>query len=207
MRISFLFSFAFASLLFSSSLNISCIFLFYSPILSPRSWMFFQNHYSEFFWDGFPIFTSLSCFSGILSVPSSRIHTSAISFCLAFCVCDLCSVGCKIIFPPVSDFCPLVSVAGLRGLCRLPGGRDWCLPTVGGARSCPLVSKAVWRDQFRGSCGLRKTLINLSVMCRAVFLSSSSYSLRHLTIGTDRLLGGPRSWWQMAVLRRTHASE
>ena len=87
-----------------------------------------------------------------------------------------------------------MSVAGLRGLCRLPGGRDWCLPTMGGARSCPLVSKAMSRDPFRRSCGLRKTLISLSVMCRVVFLPSSLFSLRQLTIGTDRLLGGPRSW-------------
>ena len=58
----------------------------------------------------------------------------------------------------------------------------------------PLVDRALSRGVFSGSCGLRKTLINLSVMCTAVFLSSSSFSLRHLTIGTDRLLGGPRSW-------------
>ena len=49
---------------------------------------------------------------GFYLVPSSGIYSSAISFCLTFCVCGPTGV------------CPLVGEAGLRVLWRLPSGRD-----------------------------------------------------------------------------------
>lgn len=47
--------------------------------------------------------------------------------------------------------------AFLRGLCRFPGGRDWCLPLVGGAESCTSGGQGCVKV-FREDCRLRKTL-------------------------------------------------
>ena len=80
-----------------------------------------------------------------------------------FSVCNLISTGCRIVFPVASGVCPLVGDAGLRGLCRLPGRRDWCLPV--GRWSWVL---SLWLAgpcqgvDLVGSCGLRKIFGSLS---------------------------------------------
>ena len=76
---------------------------------------------------------------------------------LSVCDCGFRSTGCRIVVLLASAVCPLVDEAGRRGLCRLPGGRDWFLPT--GVWSWVL---SLWWAGPRqgvclaGSCGLRK---------------------------------------------------
>ena len=74
---------------------------------------------------------------GFYLVPSSEAYSSAISLCLIFCDCSFCSTGFKVLVLLVSAVCLLVDEAGLRGLCRLPGGRDSSFTLVGAAGSCP----------------------------------------------------------------------
>ena len=47
-------------------------------------------------------------------------------------------------------FFPLVSEVGMRAFCRLPAGKDWCLPT--GLILIPLVGETVSLGEIRDSC-------------------------------------------------------
>ena len=60
---------------------------------------------------------------------SPGIYSSVVSVSVTFCVCGI--TGCRTVVPLTSGVCPLVGETGLRGLGRLPGTRDCCLPTGG----------------------------------------------------------------------------
>lgn len=107
--------------------------------------------------------TSLSCsLLGFYLVPLSGTYLFATSFGLTFCVCG--PTGCRIIVPLAFGCLPYR--AGLKGLCRLPGRRDYCLPSGGWnwvlfhwrAELC----QGLCVEVIRGGCWLRMTLGNLS---------------------------------------------
>ena len=69
-------------------------------------------------------------------VPSLATYLFVILFYLISCVSGLLSIGCRILVSLASV--PLPTGAGWsRGLRRLPGRRARCLPSGGGAGSCP----------------------------------------------------------------------
>lgn len=108
----------------SSPLAVSCIFLVCASILLVRSWIAFAV-------------TTLNSLSGGLPVCTRFSHSSGVLSCSIVChvflcrlICGLHSAACKTAVP-LASVCPLVGEASQRGLCRLPGGTDWCLPTGG----------------------------------------------------------------------------
>ena len=112
-------------------------------------------------------------------VLSSGKYFSAVSFCVTFCVCSLCSSGNKIIVPLAFGVCRLVGEVG-PGLCRLPGQRDWCLPTGGWS----WVLSLWWAGLYQGVClevavgsgGLQTACL---LMGGAVFLPCWLFGLKH----------------------------
>ena len=58
----------------------------------------------------------------------SGTYSSAIAFCLNFCVFGPTDFRIVVL---VSAVCSLVDEAGQRGLCKLSGGGDWFLPSGG----------------------------------------------------------------------------
>ena len=104
-------------------------------------------HYSEFFfWVDCLSSLPLVVLLGFFLVPLSGTYSSVVSFC----DCSFHPTSCRVVVPLVPAVCPLVDEAGLRGLCRLPGGRNWVL-SLWWAGPCQGVCLA-------GSYGLRKTL-------------------------------------------------
>ena len=81
------------------------------------------------FWFDCPSSFNLFILLGCYIVPSSGIYSSAVSFCLTLCV--YCPTVCRTVVPLISGVFPLVDEYGLRGLFRLPGGRDSCQPIDG----------------------------------------------------------------------------
>ena len=119
------------SLYFQFFIKISCNFLLCASILFPRSWVTFVIIPLKSFSDRLPVSTSLVLL-GFYFVSLSGTYSSAVSFCLNFCVWGLNSIGCRIVV-----FLLLVSAPWWTSLSRLPGRRGWCLPLVGGAGSWP----------------------------------------------------------------------
>ena len=141
--ISFIVLFIIVCLLFSSSrslLNVSCMF----SILFPRFWIIFTT----LLWILFQVdcLFPLHLFGlvGFYLARSSTAYFSVFSFCLIYCVWGLLFSGCRFIVPIVFGVCPQ---GWFSGLCRLPGGRDWCLCSDGWgwilsffwAEPCPVV--------------------------------------------------------------------
>ena len=121
-----------------SLLNISCIFLIFASILFPRSWIIFTIIILNSFSGRFPISPSFSCFSGVLSysfvwyiVLCLFILSVFLWMWFSFRRLQNCSSSC---------FCCLPSDGWgyLRGLCKLPHGRDWWQVELGVA----LVARA-----------------------------------------------------------------
>ena len=115
-------------LFFNSSrffLDISCIFSIFASILFPRSSIIFTVIILNCFSGRFPISTSFSYFSGVLSC-SFIWYIALCLFILSFFLwmwflfhrLQDCSSSC---------FCSLPSGRWgcLRGLCKFPDGRDW----------------------------------------------------------------------------------
>ena len=154
----------------SSLLNISCSsqsmpLLFFPDLRSsllPLLWILLQVD--------LPIFTSLSCSSGILSC----FLIQSIFLCHLILSDFLCLQfpGCWIVFPLAFGDCLMACVAGLRGFCA-----SWLM---GGIGACPLVSGA-------GSCS--------SGVCTTLLIvwpeASQHWSLR--AIGWGQVLA---SQWQ-----------
>ena len=95
----------------SSLLNISCNLSFCASIFShnlgsfllPLLWIIFQVGYLS------PL--HLYVLLGFYLLPSSGTHSSASSFCSAFCAQGLLSADCRVIAPLACDFCLLVGEA------------------------------------------------------------------------------------------------
>ena len=105
--------------------NISSILLVCVSSLFPVSWTIFTT-------------VTLNSFSGncasplhlivLYFLPSSAACFSALSFYLTFRICGLCFSGFRVVILLASDVSHLpCGWAWFRGLCRLPGGRGWCL--------------------------------------------------------------------------------
>ena len=63
-------------------------------------------------------------------------YSSAVSFCLTFCVCDLRCLECRVVGPFASGVCLLVGEADLETCVGFLVGRPGACPLVGGAESC-----------------------------------------------------------------------
>ena len=96
---------------------------------------------------------------GLHLFPSSRAYSFTFSFCITFCICSptACSTVVHLVFGVFSlifeadeEACAAFLAGG-----AMPAPRWLELALV-------LKVRAIWRDVFRGCCGLRKTLGNLS---------------------------------------------
>ena len=146
-----------------------------------RSWISFSIITLNSFSSRLSISTSLSCSSWV--DPSSGTYSSAVSFCLPYCDCGFCSIGCRIVVLLPSAVCPLVDEAVYVACAGfLVGG---FLPTGGWSCILPL-----W---WAGRCSER-VLVPCLLMGGAVFPPCWLFSLRHPSAGTYRLLGAARSW-------------
>ena len=111
-----------------SLVNISCIFSIFASILFPRCWVNFTIIILNSFSGILPISTSFSCFPGVWSCPFIWTQLSAFSCWLTFC---------NVVFVLVTVwlwFFLLVLALWwrrLRGLCKLPDGRDWWWEKLG----------------------------------------------------------------------------
>ena len=136
-------------------------------LLFPRFWIIFTIITLNSVLGRLPISSSLNCSLGFYLVPLSGTYSSAFSFCLTFCDCSFHSTGCRVVVLAFA-VSPVVDEAGLRGLCRLPGGRDWFLPTGGWSWVLTLywaklgLVHLVGKAMSGGSFGLRETLVILS---------------------------------------------
>ena len=111
-------------------LKIFCNFSIYASILFSRSWIIFAIITLNSFSSRLSMSTLLSCSSGVLSRCSFTWDTFLCHLILSnvlwlqflFHRLQDCSSSC---------FCCLPSGewGHIRSLCRLPGGRDWFLPT------------------------------------------------------------------------------
>ena len=115
-------------LLFSSMslCNVSCFSPFYfqdfgSSLLS-LLWILFQVDCL------FPL--RLFGLVGFYLAPSSAAYLSVFPVCLTYCVCSLIFAGCRFVVPVVFGVCPS-GYGWFSGLCRIPGGGDWCLCSGG----------------------------------------------------------------------------
>ena len=149
------------------------------------------RHYSEFF------FRQVVCppFTQLLFCVLSCSFIWNIVFCclnLSFCVCS--PTGCRIIVPLAFGVCPLVDRASLRGLCRPPGVKDWCLLTGGQSWILSLWWARLCQGVYlRDGCGLRKTLSCCLLMewgCVPVLLVVRPGASQHWRL---RLLSGATS--------------
>ena len=140
----------------SSLLNIYFIFSVCAFILFLRSSIIFTIITLNSFSGRLSVFPSLSC--------SSAFYLCSFIWNIFFCCLNLsfrvCSpTGCRIIVPLAFGVCPLVDRASLRGLCSLPGVKDWCLLTGGQSWILSLWWARLCQGVYlRDGCGLRKTL-------------------------------------------------
>ena len=74
---------------------------------------------------------------GLYLVSSSRIYSSAFSFCLIFCVCGLHSSGCRIVVLLTSGVCSLVDEVGPGACAGFQVRGTGACPLVGRGGSCP----------------------------------------------------------------------
>ena len=88
---------------FRSLLVISCIFFICTSILFLRSRIIFTIINLNSFSCRFPVFTSRSCFSYVLSLPFTGKYSPSVSFCLTFCDCGLCPTDCRVVTLLASD--------------------------------------------------------------------------------------------------------
>ena len=88
-----------------SLLVISYFFLICTSIFFLRSRIIFAIITLNSFSCRFPVFTSRSCFSCVLSLPFTGEYSPSVLFCLTFCDCGLCPTDCRV----VTLFTPAVS--------------------------------------------------------------------------------------------------
>ena len=128
-----------------SLINISCIFLVCASILSPRFWIIFTIITLTPFTGRLPISSHLVVLVGFYLAPSSTTYFSVISF-----FSDLLQPFCRLW--DCSSFCFWCLSPGwwgwLRGLCRIPGGRDCCLTSGGWS----WVLSLWWAGPHKGIC-------------------------------------------------------
>ena len=128
-----------------------------------------------------------------------HLHTFLCFLILYFCVCGLLSADCRITIPLASGVWPLVDEGLVLGLVlgwgRCPGGRDWHLPPVSGARSCSSVGEGGVRG-----CDLRwlwaQCNFRQPVSWWVTLFLSTLLGLRLSSTGGCRLLGWAGSWCQ-----------
>ena len=95
---------------------------------------------------------------------------------------------------------PLVAEVGMGAYCKLPDGRDWCLPTEGGADSYP---SGVWGFVSRwGDCVSGGSLGSLFADEWAVFQTGLFFGFRPLS--TD---GWGQVFSKMAKSRGAHTED
>ena len=123
--------------------------LVWASVLFLRSWIIFTIITLNSFSCRLPISVSLNCSLGFYLVPLSGTYFSAVSFCLTFCVCGLCSIVCGVVVPVASDVCPFLGEVGPGACTRLlMGGIGACL-LVGGAVSCLSGGQGLSRSVLR----------------------------------------------------------
>lgn len=142
-------------------------------------------------------------------VPSLATYLFVILFCLTSCVSGLLSIGCRILVPLASVPLPTGTAGWSRGLCRLPGRRARCLPSSGGAGSCPsdgqshvngCVLRWLWAQYSKDSTACL-------LMGGAVFLPCWLFGLRLSSPGACRLMDGAVLVLKCRRFRRAHSNQ
>ena len=82
---------------FRSLLVISYFFSICTSIFFLRSRIIFTNITLNSFSCRFPVFTSRSCFSCVLSLSFPGKYSPSVLFCLTFCDCGLCPTDCRVV--------------------------------------------------------------------------------------------------------------
>ena len=148
-----------ASLYIELYITLFCILLVGTSILFLRSWIIFAIIILNVLFHVnclFPL--HLVVLLGLYLFPSSKAYFFTFSFCVTFCICG--PTDCRTV---------LHLVSGIFSLMFETDGEACAAFLAGGAVPAPwwlelglvLKGRAIWRDVFRGCCGLRKTLGSL----------------------------------------------
>ena len=182
---------------FSSFLDSSYI-LVYSSILFLRSSIIFTIITLNSFSSILPIFTTLSCSSGVLSYSVFWNIFLCHLISLTFYIWGLHFSDGKILVSFAFDVCSLV-----RGLCKFPDMRDWCLPTD----EWSWVLSLLWSGPCQRMClvitlGSRRLQANcyyagshLLVVCGVWWLFGGTRSLCKKMAPSGRALTDGYSLW------------
>ena len=115
---------------------------------------------------------------GFYLVPLSGIYSSAILFCLTFCVYGHFSTGWRIVLLLPFGVCPLVGETHLEACADFLVGVTGVWWLVGGANSWSSVGRVMSKDLYRGSCELRKSFSSVQSLSR-VRLFATPWTAAH----------------------------